>query len=128
MKYLISAMLVVTAIIHLMPLSGLLGGERLTALYGLSFEEPNISILMRHRAVLFGILGGVFLVAAFRPSLQAIALIAGLISVVSFLCLAWSSGNYNAQLGRVFTIDLVALVCLVIGSAAYIYTEYRQTL
>lgn len=128
MKFLISAMLVVTAIIHLMPLSGLLGGERLTALYGLSFEEPNISILMRHRAVLFGILGGVFLVAAFRPSLQAIALIAGLISVVSFLCLAWSSGNYNAQLGRVFTIDLVALVCLVIGSAAYIYTEYRQTL
>ncbi|MBK7392543.1 MAG: phosphopantetheine adenylyltransferase [Chloracidobacterium sp.] len=128
MKFLISAMLVVTAIIHLMPLSGLLGGERLTALYGLSFEEPNISILMRHRAVLFGILGGVFLVAAFRPSLQAMAFIAGLISVVSFLCLAWSSGNYNAQLGRVFTIDLVALVCLVIGSAAYIYTEYRQTL
>jgi len=33
-----------------------LGGERLTALYGLPLEEANNSILMRHRAILFGLL------------------------------------------------------------------------
>jgi hypothetical protein len=33
--------------------------------------------------------------------------------------MAWSSGGYNLQVGRVVTADLVALVALVIGAAAY---------
>jgi len=111
----VSLMLVVAAIIHLVPLSGVLGNERLSILYGISFEEQNIEILMRHRAVLFGLLGLFLLYAAFKVSLQLIALIVGLISVVSFLVIAWSVGNYNAEIARVFTADLLALVCLVAG-------------
>jgi hypothetical protein len=118
MRYLVSLMLVVAAVIHLLPLSGVLGGERLAALYGLPFGEPNIAILMRHRAVLFGMLGLFLLVAAFAPQLQVAALGAGLISVVSFLWLAWSIGGYNAQIARVFAADVVALVCLVVGAVA----------
>lgn len=118
MRYLVSASLVLAGAIHLLPLSGLLGAERLAALYGLDFSEPNLSILMRHRAVLFGMLGAFLVFAAFRPSLQAIAFIAAFVSVLSFLLLAWSSGGYNAQVSRVVTADLVALVALVIGAAA----------
>lgn len=125
MKYLITVMLIVPAALHLLPLSGVLGNERLTALYGLSFDEPNLSILMRHRAVLLGMFGVLFLVAAFRPSLQPLAFVSGLITVVSFLVLAWLTGNYNEQIARVFAADLAALVCLVIGGAAYIYCEHR---
>lgn len=121
MRYLVSAMLIVVGVIHLLPLSGVLGSERLAALYGLSFDQPDLAILMRHRAVLFGLLGAFLVLAAFRPALQSLAL-AGLISVVSFLYLAWSVGNYNAQVGRVFVADVVALVCLVIGAAAHVYT------
>ncbi|MFN6169665.1 MAG: phosphopantetheine adenylyltransferase, partial [Burkholderiales bacterium] len=66
MRHLVSAMLVVVAIIHLVPLSGLLGTERLAVLYGIQIEEPNLAILMRHRAVLFGLLGVFLLYAAFR--------------------------------------------------------------
>jgi hypothetical protein len=121
MRHLVSTMLVVVAVIHLLPLSGVIGGERLNVLYGLSFDELNLSILMRHRAVLFGILGLFFLVAAFQPSLQVPAFIAGLVSVVSFLCLAWSVGGYNAQVARVVMADVVALICLLIGIAAYVY-------
>ena len=57
MQKAISILLVIVGIIHLLPVSGVLGAERLSALYGLSFQEPNIAILMRHRAVLFGLLG-----------------------------------------------------------------------
>jgi len=125
MRYLVSAMLVIVAIIHLLPLSGVLGGERLAALYGLSFNDPNLAILMRHRAVLFGLLGLFLLFAAFRPQLQAIAFIAGFVSVVSFLWLAWSVGGYNAYIARVFTADIVALACLIIGFVAYLYLQRR---
>ena len=121
-RYVVSAMLLVVAVIHLLPLSGVLSTSRLSALYGLPFDDPNLAILMRHRAVLFGLLGAFLALAAFRPPLQAIAFVAGFVSVLSFLYLAWSVGGYNDQLGRVFTTDIVALVCLAIGAATYAFS------
>jgi hypothetical protein len=120
MRHLVSGMLLVVGAIHLLPLSGVFGSERLASLYGIPFAEPNLAILMRHRAILFGILGLFFVVAAFRPGLQPAAFAVGFVSVVSFLALAWSVGGYNAQLARVVMADLVALACLVIGLAAYL--------
>lgn len=114
-----------TAVIHLLPLPGVLGSERLAALYGLSNDEPNLAILMRHRAVLFGLLGLFLLFAAFRPPFQRVALMAGFVSVASFLWLAWSVGGYNAQVARVFMADIVALARLIVGVAAHVYGRHR---
>lgn len=125
MRLLVSAMLVVVAVIHLLPLSGVLGGERLAALYGLSFNEPSLSILMRHRAVIFGLLGLFLFFAAFQPAWQTVAFIAGLVSVVSFLWLAWSVGGYNAHVARVVMADVLALACLIIGVVAQMSVKYR---
>jgi hypothetical protein len=119
MRYAVSAMLLIVAVIHLLPLSGVLGADQLARLYGISFAEPNMAILMRHRAVLFGLLGAFLAAAAFVPSLQPAAFIAGFVSVGSFLLIAWLVGGYNARIGRVFTADLVAAVCLVIGLGAF---------
>ena len=124
MRYLVSAMLAIVAIIHLLPLSGAIGSERLASLYGISFDEPNIAILMRHRAVLFGLLGLFMLFAAFAPRFQVAAFVLGFVSVVSFLWLASSVGGYNAAVGRIVTADIVALVCLVVGAAAYAYARH----
>ena len=125
MRWLASATLVIAGVIHLMPLPGVLGAERLAALYGVAFDDPNLSILMRHRAVLFGMLGAFLLVAAFRPGLQVVAVVAGLVSVLSFLYLAWSEGGYNVRVGRVLFADVVALVCLLICAAALWYLRRR---
>jgi hypothetical protein len=111
-------MLIVVGIIHLLPLSGVLGAERLAGLYGLSFEEANIAILMRHRAVLFGLLGAFLIHAAFRPALQPLAFVAGFVSVASFLGLAYEVGGYNAGVARVVAADWVALACLAVGACA----------
>ncbi len=85
--------------------------------------EPNLVILMRHRAVLFGLVGLLMLVAAFRSALVPAAFIAGFVSVASFLWLAWSVGGYNPQIARVVVVDLVALACLVIGAVAHAYLK-----
>jgi hypothetical protein len=78
---------------------------------------------MRHRAVLFGLLGLFFLVAAFRPEWQGIAFAGGFASVLSFLYLARSVGSYNSRIGRIVAADILALVCLVVGVAAFFFVR-----
>ena len=119
MQYLTSITLGVVAIIHLLPMMGLLGVDRLESLYGVPIDDPNLAILMRHRAVLFGIVGSLLLYAAVVPQFQPHAFVVGYVSVLSFLVLAWSTGGGNSQIHRVVVADVVALVCLVIGSLAY---------
>jgi hypothetical protein len=114
-RHVVPAMLCVVGAIHLLPLPGLLGGDRLAALYGVIVDEPNLSLLMRHRAVLFGLLGAFMIGAAFRPPLHVAALAAGLLSVASFLLLAAIGGAINPRLERVVVVDVVALVCLLAG-------------
>lgn len=111
-------MLIVVGAIHLLPGIGALGGPRLTTLYGLPFDSPDIVVLMRHRAVLFALLGALLVIAAFRPSLQPAAFAAGFVSVISFLLLAWTEGPVNAALMRVVKADVAALACLAIGAWA----------
>ena len=120
----IALMLIIVAIIHLVPLVGVLGAERLAALYGLDFSEPNLSILMRHRAVLFGLLGAFFAYAAFKPSVQPIAFVAGFVSVISFLWLVWSTDGSNSLLGKIASVDVIALVCLIVGTGLFLAREY----
>lgn len=115
----VSVLLIFAGIIHLLPLSGVLGAERLAALYGMTVDDPNLLILMRSRAVLFGLLGALLLYAAFHQPLQPIALLGGLISVVSFLILARLSSGYNEALQRVVIADWAALACLLLALALY---------
>lgn len=125
-KSLVSVALLVSAVIHLLPLLGVLGSEQLTSLYGLPFDEPNLAILMRHRAVLLGLLGAFLLVAAFRPAHQPLALVAGFASVLPFLALVATTRGVNVQVARVFTADIVALLSLVVGSIAYFVATKRR--
>ena len=120
MTRVITTMLIVVAIIHLLPVSGVISAERLAALYGVSFDEPNIEILVRHRAVLFGMLGVFIFYSAFQPKLFLPALIAAAVSVISFLFIAWSVGEYNNEVGRVFMADVVALICIMVAFISYL--------
>jgi hypothetical protein len=115
-EWALRVLLVVPGVIHLLPLSGVLGAEGLTRLYGLDFSTPDLEILMRHRAVLFGMLGVLLCAAAFKPALRKLALLAGLASVVSFLVLAFSVGGYGEGVARIVTADWVALACLALAA------------
>jgi hypothetical protein len=111
----VAAMLLIAAIIHLLPLSGALGANHLARLYGMAFTDPNLVILMRHRAVLFALLGLLLAAAAFRAELRMLACIAGLVSTIAFLAIAWSVGGYNTAVGRVVAADMGATVCLLVA-------------
>ena len=115
MQYVISASLLLAAVIHILPISGLFGLNRLEKLYGVAVTDKNTEILLRHRAVLFGLLGVFFALAAMFPVLRLFAFGAGLISTVSFLVVARIVGGYNRQLSRVVAADIIAIASLVIG-------------
>lgn len=119
MTYFVTLSLLLLGVIHLLPAIGVSGNDCLLSLYGIAIDDPNVSILMRHRAVLFGLLGAFLVVAAFVPALQLLAFIAAFISLASFLCVAWSVGGYNTKLGRVARIDIAAVAILVVGFGAY---------
>jgi len=123
MRYFTAATLIVAGLIHLLPMVGVLGSDRLASMYGISVVEPNLVILMRHRALLFGLIGALMIFAAFRPIIQPLAFVLGLLSVLSFLYLAWSVGGYNAQLSKVVVADILALVCLAAGASACAYSK-----
>ena len=119
MRHILSLCLIIVGIIHLLPLVGVLGAERLQSLYGIALGDSNLVLLMRHRAVLFGIVGVLCVAAAFWPALRLAALVVGSVSVLSFLALAAVSGPLNTSVGRVVTADWVALAALVLAIALY---------
>ncbi len=123
---LVGAMLSAVGLVHLLPAVGVLGAERLSALYGIGFDEPNLALLMRHRAVLFGLLGALLLAAAVRPHLRPLAFVAGFGSVGSFLLLAGASEVYTDPVARVIAVDVGALACLIVGAAAHAVQRRRS--
>jgi hypothetical protein len=120
MRHVIATTLLLLAAIHALPLVGVLSAERVGALYGITVQEPNLEILMRHRAVLFGLLAAFLAYAAFKPALHGLALLAAAVSVLSFMALAYTAGPYNSAVARVVMVDWVAVGLLLVGGAVHL--------
>jgi hypothetical protein len=99
-------------VLHLVPAAGVLGGERLRALYGVTIDDPTLLLAMRHRAALFGIVGVLLLAAAWRPTWRPLAGAVGLASMLTFVALAWPPGAQTAPMARVFWADVIASALL----------------
>ena len=116
---LITGLILVVAAIHLVPITGFFGAKRLSALYGIEVDSSDLEILMRHRAVLFGILGTFFAYAAFVPALQPIAFVAAAASLSTFFYLAVAVGNYGPPIRKIVLGDVVAVICLAAAVLLY---------
>jgi hypothetical protein len=125
MQHLWIVLVLIAAAINLAPVLGAIAPERMTALYGVNLEDPNLQILMRHRAVLFGIVGGLLLVAAFHPLLRTLGYAVGFSSMLSFLIIAWLVGDYGAEIQRVILVDVVGIAALT--GAALVHAFWLHT-
>jgi hypothetical protein len=125
MRFVVPAVLLLVATIHALPVVGVLGPAKLSKLYGFPVTDGSLELVLRHRAVLFGLLAAFLAYAAFKPELHRLALVAGLVSVASFLVLAAMVSSYSQQLATVVRVDWVALVLLSLGLAAQLFTARR---
>ena len=101
------------ALIHLLPLAGLAGAERLQALYGLA-EAPTdaLLLLLQHRAWQFGLLAAAALWALWQPALRLPTACLVLASDAGFLLLFALSSHSGPALQRVAWADGVSMVAL----------------
>ncbi|WP_147433783.1 phosphopantetheine adenylyltransferase [Acidovorax sp. 93] len=111
--------LVLVAVVHALPLVGVLGAGKLAQLYGTPVQDAGVELLLRHRAVLFGLLAAFMGYAALRPELHRLGLV---VSVVSFLLLSWlqRGSALSAPLVTAVRVDGVALALLVVGLALHL--------
>jgi hypothetical protein len=116
MQLMTSVILVVVGLVNLAPAVGVLGFRRLLSLYGVPFEDPNALILMRHRAVLFALVGSLLVASAWVLGLRTAPFVAGFVSMLSFVLLARLSGSYNAMIRRIVWIDVAASAALVVAT------------
>ncbi|MDA1064275.1 MAG: phosphopantetheine adenylyltransferase [Proteobacteria bacterium] len=112
-KKFVTAALLLAAAINLYPVVGVISVDQLEKLYGVSLDNGDLIILMRHRAILFGLLGTFLIFSVFRSSIQTLACIAGLVSMISFIALAYASGHFGEALNKAIVADLVGSLALV---------------
>jgi hypothetical protein len=112
-RKLIIACLLLAGFIKFYPLIGVLSAEQLTRLYQVEFTNPDVLVLMRHRALLFGLLGGFILLSAFKPALRPGAIAAGLVSAVGFIALTLLGTEYSPVIRTVMIADIVVVIALV---------------
>lgn len=115
-------LLLAVGALHLLPVIGVLGPPRLQQMYGVTVDDPSLAILLRHRAVLFAIVGGVLVIGAAHAPWRMLALTVGLISVLSFLLLAKLEGGGNDAIQNVVRMDIAALLGLLAVAAIEIAT------
>lgn len=107
----------VAAIIHLLPVAGLLGAVALHRAYGLEITDPDLLLLLRHRALMFGLLGAALAIAIWRAPWRRPMWCMGMISAAGFILLALG-GSHSAAIWRIVSGDAIAVAALLLAAPA----------
>ena len=112
MKNLGTVLLMGVGLLNLAPIIGIISTQQLESLYGITDLSADLEVLLRHRAVLFGLLGSFVLLSVTRTQLRPIACFAAFIAMASFAYLAWTVDVVGNPLRRVAIADIAGLVAL----------------
>jgi hypothetical protein len=112
--------LFISGLINLLPSFLAFLPDRISKSYGIDIPNSNVELLLRHRAILFGIIGGLLIYSALVKKHYELSTMAGLVSMTSFVVLYFLIGkDINSELKKVMLIDVVAIVILCAGFLLY---------
>lgn len=114
--------LLVAGIVHVLPLVGVLGAARLHALYGVAVADAQLLVLMRHRALMFGVFGFLLLAAVFAPALRDWMLPLAWLSTSGFVVLGMNEPLVNAM-RRVMWVDAALAALLTVACIARVASD-----
>lgn len=108
--------LFLSGVLNLLPAVLVFAPKRLEKSYGIQMTDENQELLLRHRACLFGIVGGILVYASIAKEFYELATLVGLVSMVSFVILYFViPGSKNANLKKVMLTDVVLSAFLLAG-------------
>ena len=107
--------LVVVGLINFIPVVGVLSAAQLENAYQITLLSADMEVLMRHRALLFGLLGGLVLFSAFKAVYQNVAMVMAGISMVGFALLVLSVEAVNPAVFKVLLVDVVGIFFLTVA-------------
>ena len=107
-----AVILFIVGTINLLPMIVFFDATKTARLYGLPIEGESLTILMRHRAVLLGLVGLALIAAAIKPEFRVLAIALALISKLAFIFLTFTASDYTAEIRQVALIDVGAIVLL----------------
>ncbi len=118
--------LFVAGLINLLPSMLAFLPDKISKSYGIEIPNANYELLLRHRAILFGIIGGLMIFSSVVKKYYEIATIAGLISMTSFILLYFLiDRGISSELKKVMVIDILASLILLIGLVIFLITSKK---
>lgn len=118
--------LFVAGLINLLPSMLAFLPYKISKSYGIEIPNANYELLLRHRAILFGIIGGLMIFSSIVKKYYEIATIAGLISMTSFILLYFLiDRGISSELKKVMVIDILASLILLIGLVIFLITSKK---
>ena len=113
--------LFMAGLINLLPALLAFLPDKISKSYGIEIPDANYELLLRQRAILFGIIGGLMIYAALVKEYYEISTIAGFVSMTSFIILYVLIGkDIKSELKKVMMIDVVATIILCIGFVLFL--------
>ena len=100
--------------------------EKISKSDGIDISNASLELLLRHRAVLFGIVGTLTLYSAIMKLHYSLSTTVGVISVVSFIVLYYQIGQVNKELKTVMIIYVVASIVLLVAGILFFITSKNK--
>ncbi len=112
--------LFISGIINFLPSLLAFFPEKISKSYGIDLPNKSYELILRHRAVLFGIIGLLMLYSAVTKKHYEISATIGLVSMLSFILLYFLIGKeISTELKKVMFIDVIGTIILIIGIISY---------
>jgi hypothetical protein len=127
MENLYRLILLISGLVHILPFSFMFLTEQLQKSYGVDISDANLQLLLRHRAIFFGLIGVGMILSAIKKSFYGWASAIGLISMVSFVLLFYQIGGINQQLRSVMLIDVFISAALFLTAMVYHFLYAKQS-
>lgn len=127
MENLYRFILLITGLVHILPFSFLFFPEQIQKNYGVDMGDVNLQLLLRHRAIFFGLIGFGLIFSAIKKYFYGWASTIGLISMVSFVVLFNQIGGINQQLRSVMMIDVFVSSALFLTATFYHFLYAKRT-
>lgn len=118
-----SVILAIVGIINLIPAAVFFDPSKTARFYGVPIAGTDLTILMRHRGVLLGLVGIALIVAAIKTEYRLFAISLALISKLTFIFLTFTATDHNAEIRQVAMIDIGAIVMLLVVLGIHFYSR-----